>query len=142
MGAKEKVVVDAADRKRCQDFFVVKAQSGANIQSSFGVQESIKSEVVIRIGAIDVGNQDPVLEMEIKYEGYLKRELDTIEYRKKFLSLSIPEDFNYSKVKGLKTEAVVKLEKHRPMNLEMAGHISGVDPSDVDLLLYHLVDKR
>jgi tRNA uridine 5-carboxymethylaminomethyl modification enzyme len=83
-----------------------------------------------------------VLEMEIKYEGYLKRELDTIEYRKKFLTFPIPEDFNYSNVKGLKTEAVLKLEKHRPMNLEKAAHISGVDPSDVDLLLYHLVDKR
>ncbi len=83
-----------------------------------------------------------VLEMEIKYEGYLKRELETIEYRKKFLTFLIPEDFNYSTVKGLKTEAVLKLEKHRPMNLEKASHISGVDPSDVDLLLYHLVDKR
>ncbi|PKA21967.1 hypothetical protein CH381_33320, partial [Leptospira sp. mixed culture ATI2-C-A1] len=51
-------------------------------------------------------------------------------------------DFDYASVKGLKTEAVVKLEKHRPMNLENALHISGVDPSDVDLLLYHLVDKR
>jgi tRNA uridine 5-carboxymethylaminomethyl modification enzyme len=83
-----------------------------------------------------------VLEMEIKYEGYLKRELETIEYRKKFLMLAIPEDFDYSIVKGLKAEAVLKLEKHRPMNLEKAAHISGVDPSDVDLLLYHLVDKR
>ncbi|TGN20318.1 tRNA uridine-5-carboxymethylaminomethyl(34) synthesis enzyme MnmG [Leptospira idonii] len=83
-----------------------------------------------------------VLEMEIKYEGYLKRELETIEYRKKFLTFPIPADFNYANVKGLKTEAVLKLEKHRPMNLEKAAHISGVDPSDVDLLLFHLVEKR
>ncbi|TGM19554.1 tRNA uridine-5-carboxymethylaminomethyl(34) synthesis enzyme MnmG [Leptospira meyeri] len=87
-------------------------------------------------------DEKAVLEMEVKYEGYLKRELETIEYRKKFLNFQIPNDFDYASVKGLKTEAVVKLEKHRPMNLENALHISGVDPSDVDLLLYHLVDKR
>jgi tRNA uridine 5-carboxymethylaminomethyl modification enzyme len=83
-----------------------------------------------------------VVEMEVKYEGYLKRELETIDYRKKFLTLPIPSDFEYAKVNGLKTEAVLKLEKHRPLNLEMASHISGVDPSDVDLLLYHLVEKK
>ncbi|TGL44250.1 tRNA uridine-5-carboxymethylaminomethyl(34) synthesis enzyme MnmG [Leptospira perdikensis] len=87
-------------------------------------------------------DEKAVLEMEVKYEGYLKRELETIEYRKKFLNFQIPNDFDYASVKGLKTEAVVKLEKHRPMNLETALHISGVDPSDVDLLLYHLVDRR
>ncbi|MGE8720367.1 tRNA uridine-5-carboxymethylaminomethyl(34) synthesis enzyme MnmG [Leptospira terpstrae] len=87
-------------------------------------------------------DEKAVLEMEVKYEGYLKRELETIEYRKKFLNFQIPSDFDYASVKGLKTEAVVKLEKHRPMNLENALHISGVDPSDVDLLLYHLVDRR
>ncbi|TGK81871.1 tRNA uridine-5-carboxymethylaminomethyl(34) synthesis enzyme MnmG [Leptospira noumeaensis] len=87
-------------------------------------------------------DEKAVLEMEVKYEGYLKRELETIEYRKKFLNFQIPPDFDYAAVKGLKTEAVVKLEKHRPMNLENALHISGVDPSDVDLLLYHLVDRR
>ncbi|PKA27839.1 tRNA uridine-5-carboxymethylaminomethyl(34) synthesis enzyme MnmG [Leptospira sp. mixed culture ATI2-C-A1] len=87
-------------------------------------------------------DEKAVLEMEVKYEGYLKRELETIEYRKKFLNFQIPTDFDYASVKGLKTEAIVKLEKHRPLNLETALHISGVDPSDVDLLLYHLVDRR
>lgn len=99
--------------------------------------ESIVSELSI----LDE-DEKAVLEMEVKYEGYLKRELETIEYRKKFLNFQIPSDFDYTSVKGLKTEAIVKLEKHRPLNLETALHISGVDPSDVDLLLYHLVDRR
>ncbi|PJZ46899.1 tRNA uridine-5-carboxymethylaminomethyl(34) synthesis enzyme MnmG [Leptospira brenneri] len=96
------------------------------------------------VSDLETLNEDEkaVLEMEIKYEGYLKRELETIEYRKKFLNFQIPSDFDYTSVKGLKTEAIVKLEKHRPLNLENALHISGVDPSDVDLLLYHLVDRR
>ncbi|TGN10972.1 tRNA uridine-5-carboxymethylaminomethyl(34) synthesis enzyme MnmG [Leptospira ilyithenensis] len=83
-----------------------------------------------------------VLEMEVKYEGYLKRELESIEYRKKYASFEIPSDFDYLSVKGLKTEAATKLNKHRPMNLEKAAHISGVDPSDIDLLLFHLVEKK
>ncbi|TGM02049.1 tRNA uridine-5-carboxymethylaminomethyl(34) synthesis enzyme MnmG [Leptospira jelokensis] len=96
------------------------------------------------VSELSILNEDEkaVLEMEVKYEGYLKRELETIEYRKKFLNFQIPSDFDYASVKGLKTEAIVKLEKHRPLNLETALHISGVDPSDVDLLLYHLVDRR
>lgn len=113
--------------------------------ASFLKRSDIKiGDIEPMVSELSILNEDEkaVLEMEIKYEGYLKRELETIEYRKKFLNFQIPEDFDYASVKGLKTEAVVKLEKHRPMNLENALHISGVDPSDVDLLLYHLVDRR
>lgn len=113
--------------------------------ASFLKRSDIKiGDIEPMVSDLSILNEDEkaVLEMEIKYEGYLKRELETIEYRKKFLNFQIPEDFDYASVKGLKTEAVVKLEKHRPMNLENALHISGVDPSDVDLLLYHLVDRR
>ncbi|MCG6143967.1 tRNA uridine-5-carboxymethylaminomethyl(34) synthesis enzyme MnmG [Leptospira bandrabouensis] len=113
--------------------------------ASFLKRSDIKiGDIEPMVSELSILNEDEkaVLEMEIKYEGYLKRELETIEYRKKFLNFQIPNDFDYASVKGLKTEAVVKLEKHRPMNLENALHISGVDPSDVDLLLYHLVDRR
>lgn len=82
-----------------------------------------------------------VLEMEIKYEGYIQREMELVEQRKKYIQTTIPEGFRYEEVKGLKTEAVVKLQKHRPMNLEKAMQISGVDPSDIDLLLFYLSKK-
>ncbi|TGM47032.1 tRNA uridine-5-carboxymethylaminomethyl(34) synthesis enzyme MnmG [Leptospira biflexa] len=113
--------------------------------SSFLKRSDIKiKDLEPIVSELSILNEDEkaVLEMEVKYEGYLKRELETIEYRKKFLNFQIPIDFDYASVKGLKTEAIVKLEKHRPLNLENALHISGVDPSDVDLLLYHLVDRR
>ncbi|EMY16095.1 GidA-associated domain 3 [Leptospira weilii str. Ecochallenge] len=83
-----------------------------------------------------------ILEMEIKYEGYIKRELETIQWKNKYLDLAIPEDINYESIAGLKKEAVQKLKSHKPMTLEKAGQISGVDPSDVDLLLYHIKGKR
>ncbi|HMV43567.1 MAG TPA: tRNA uridine-5-carboxymethylaminomethyl(34) synthesis enzyme MnmG [Leptospiraceae bacterium] len=82
-----------------------------------------------------------VLEMEIKYEGYIKREQQMITQRNKSLSVKIPEDFDYSQLTALKAEAIVKLTKHKPINLEKASQISGVDPSDIDILLFHLTDK-
>jgi tRNA uridine 5-carboxymethylaminomethyl modification enzyme len=83
-----------------------------------------------------------VLEMEIKYEGYIKREQDTIDYRTKNMQIAIPENFNYELVTGIKKEAIQKLNKHRPPTLEKALMISGVDPSDIDILLIHIVDRK
>lgn len=83
-----------------------------------------------------------ILEMEIKYEGYIKRELETIQWKSRYLDLSIPEDINYEVIAGLKKEAVQKLKNHKPMTLEKASQISGVDPSDIDLILYHIKGKK
>jgi tRNA uridine 5-carboxymethylaminomethyl modification enzyme len=83
-----------------------------------------------------------ILEMEIKYEGYIKREQTMIDQRNKSLNVKIPIDIDYKKVIGIKKEAAQKLEKHRPINLEKASQISGVDPSDIDLLLFHLKEKK
>ncbi len=82
-----------------------------------------------------------ILEMEIKYEGYIKRENQTIKERTRNLSVKIPENFDYSQITALKTEAIVKLTKHKPVTLEKAAQISGVDPSDIDILLFHLTDR-
>ncbi|TGM53673.1 tRNA uridine-5-carboxymethylaminomethyl(34) synthesis enzyme MnmG [Leptospira adleri] len=83
-----------------------------------------------------------ILEMEIKYEGYIKRELETIQWKNKYLDLSIPEDLSYDTIAGLKKEAIQKLKTHKPMTLEKAAQISGVDPSDIDLLLYHIKGRK
>ncbi|RHX92182.1 tRNA uridine-5-carboxymethylaminomethyl(34) synthesis enzyme MnmG [Leptospira stimsonii] len=83
-----------------------------------------------------------ILEMEIKYEGYIKRELETIQWKSKYLDLNIPEDLSYDSIAGLKKEAIQKLKTHKPMTLEKASQISGVDPSDIDLLLYHIKGRK
>lgn len=82
-----------------------------------------------------------VIEMEVKYEGYIAREMEQVEQRKRYIQTLIPEDFDYGIVKGLKTEAVNKLQKHKPFSLEKAMQISGVDPSDIDLILFYLNKK-
>lgn len=83
-----------------------------------------------------------ILEMEIKYEGYIKRDLDSILYRNKYLNTPIPEEFVYESVQGLKTEALIKFKKHKPINIEKAAQISGVDSTDIDLLLMSILQKK
>lgn len=75
-----------------------------------------------------------ILEMEIKYEGYIKRELESIQRREKARSIVIPANFDFDAVPNLKKEALEKLKRLRPHDLDAASRISGVDPPDIDLI--------
>ncbi len=80
----------------------------------------------------------PIIEMEIKYEGYIFRDLERIKRIEKMESKKIPDDLDYSAVNGLKNEAREKLKKFRPQTIGQASRISGVDPSDISILIVHL----
>lgn len=79
-----------------------------------------------------------ILELEIKYEGYVRREEENVARRRKIGSVVIPPDFNFESVAGLKKEACEKLQRFKPADLGQAARISGVDPTDIDLLFLHL----
>ncbi|MFQ3671919.1 MAG: tRNA uridine-5-carboxymethylaminomethyl(34) synthesis enzyme MnmG [Verrucomicrobiia bacterium] len=83
-------------------------------------------------------NVDPVVrehvETDIRYEGYLRRELEQIEKRRDIDGRPIPEWVDYREVRGLKTEAREKLQRHRPATFGQAARISGVNPTDLALL--------
>ena len=82
------------------------------------------------------------VEIEIKYEGYIKRMETEAKRLEKMEERIIPEDIDFKSIKGLSKEAQEKLEKIKPKTLGQASRISGVSPADV-LLLYHLLeDKR
>jgi len=81
-------------------------------------------------------------EIQIKYDGYIKRELREVERNKKLEEKRIPEDVCYTDVTGLRLEAAEKLEKIRPMNIGQASRISGVNPADVGVLLIYLSTYR
>ena len=85
--------------------------------------------------------EQSILEMEIKYEGYIKREQEKIKQRKQMQKLKLPKDLDYDQVNGLKNEAREKLKRLSPLNMESAARISGVDPTDIDLLYLHIKDK-
>ncbi len=78
------------------------------------------------------------VEINIKYEGYIKRQLAQIEEQKRLEVKVIPENINYGDVTNLRLEAVEKLEKVRPQNVGQASRISGVSPADISVLLIYL----
>lgn len=74
----------------------------------------------------------------LKYEGYIKRQMIQVEQFKKLENREIPADLDYTPLKGLRIEAKQKLMKIRPANIGQAGRISGVSPADVNVLLVYL----
>ncbi len=76
--------------------------------------------------------------INIKYDGYIKRQMKQVEQFKKMEGKRIPEDLDYKKVGSLRTEAVQKLEAYRPLNLGQASRISGVSPADISVLMVYL----
>ena len=77
-------------------------------------------------------------EIQVKYAGYIKRELSEVERHKRMESRLIPKDINYKDILGLRLEAAEKLEKIRPESIGRASRISGVSPADVSVLLIYL----
>ena len=76
--------------------------------------------------------------INIKYEGYIKRQLKQVEQFKKLEKKQIPADINYDEVKSLRIEAVQKLKLYQPVNIGQASRIAGVSPADVAVLLVYL----
>ena len=80
--------------------------------------------------------------IEIKYEGYIKRQYQQVEQYKKLEGKRLPEDCDYSQVKSLRREAVQKLNKVQPATIGQASRISGVSPADISVLLVHFARKQ
>ncbi len=78
------------------------------------------------------------VEIEIKYEGYIKRQISQVNQYKRMEKKGIPSDINYDEIKSLRIEAVQKLKQFRPVNVGQASRISGVSPADVSVLLVYL----
>ena len=77
-------------------------------------------------------------EIDIKYDGYIKRQMKQVEQFKKLEGKKIPEDLDYDQVKSLRIEAVQKLKLCKPLSLGQASRISGVSPADISVLLVYL----
>lgn len=75
------------------------------------------------------------VEIEIKYEGYIQKQLKQVEQMKKLEKKHLPNDFDYKNIKGLRLEAQEKLNKIKPLNIGQASRISGVSPADISVLL-------
>ncbi len=78
------------------------------------------------------------VEIELKYEGYIKRQLADIQEMRRLEGKKLPSDIDYQLIKGLRLEAAEKLGKIRPENIGQAGRVSGVSPADISVLLIWL----
>ena len=100
------------------------------------------------LGEIDPGrpymseHEEAQLEVQIKYEGYIKKQLLLIEKFKKLENKRLDENFDYENVSGLRIEATQKLQKLKPISVGQASRISGVSPADINVLLVHLEKER
>lgn len=81
------------------------------------------------------------VEIDVKYSGYVRRQIELINQAKKYESVMFPDDFDFSKIKGLSTEEVEKLSKVKPRTLGHASRISGVSPSGIQALMVALKSK-
>jgi tRNA uridine 5-carboxymethylaminomethyl modification enzyme len=77
-----------------------------------------------------------------KYEGYIVKQLEQINQFKKYEAKIIPEDINYNEIKGLRTEAIQKLDNIKPISIGQASRISGVSPADISVLLIYLEQRK
>ncbi len=126
-------------------------------KKSTPLQQSIPMEILLRrpeIDYIDLMDMEPrndenlpeevraAVEIEVKYEGYIKKQLAMVEKFERLESKKIPQDINYLDMKGVSTEAAQKLDRIRPESIGQAARISGVSPADISVLLIHLEQKR
>ena len=89
--------------------------------------------------AFDVQEQ---VNIEIKYEGYIKRQMQQVAQFKKLEGRKLPENFDYAQVNSLRKEAVQKLNKIQPSTIGQASRISGVSPADISVLMVYLEKSK
>ena len=98
-------------------------------------------EIDTEMPALSAQEKEEV-EIQIKYEGYIKMEEEQVEKFKKMESKALSEDISYQEIKGLSLEARQKLDKIKPLSIGQASRISGVSPADINVLLIYLQMKN
>ncbi|MGI6255839.1 MAG: tRNA uridine-5-carboxymethylaminomethyl(34) synthesis enzyme MnmG [Acutalibacter sp.] len=149
----------AAELKRVQSTTLAPSQELNDILVSRGtspISTGVKLSELLKRPQITYGDLTPVdpsrpvfpaavfenVEIQLKYEGYIKRQLADIEEARRLERKRLPRDVDYGQVKGLRLEAMEKLNKVRPENIGQAGRISGVSPADISVLLIWLASQE
>lgn len=102
-----------------------------------------KDFIDLGIGQADLeeGVQNEI-EIMVKYDGYIAKQMQQVSRMEKLESKQIPEDIHFDQIRGLRLEAQQKLEAHRPHTVGQAGRISGVNPADINVLLVYLEQRN
>jgi len=145
-----------AERARLNDIWVTPGGAHAMaLEGRHGVKLSRESRALdllrrpemdyrklVSVEGIGPGTDDPLvseqLEVQVRYSGYLGRQQEDIERRRRHEGMPIPEDFDYGRVRGLSSEVREKLERVKPDTVGQASRIPGITPAAVSLLLVYL----
>ena len=138
----EKTVVPPSERNN----EILRSLGSSEISTGIKLAELLRRPELSYLSLSEMDPERPSLpsavvrtaEIQVKYQGYIKRELSEVERQKKLEDKRIPSDIDYSKIVGLKQESAEKLAKIRPMNIGQASRISGVNPADISVLLIYL----
>ena len=109
---------------------------GLSLKEILNLNGTTNIEIVNRLLNDDKSLEQ--VEIELKYEGYLKRQQETVGKLERYETTSIPLSLNYFNLKSLSHEAREKLNKMKPRSIGQASRISGVTPSDISVLLVYL----
>ena len=126
-------------------------QKGTNsLQTGTKMSELLKRTEITYEDLKQIDKEQPNLsrqeaeevEIQIKYEGYIKLQEEQVKKFKKLEEKVLPEDIDYKEIKGIRIEARQKLEKMRPHSIGQASRISGVSPADISVLLIYLQTRK
>ena len=125
---------------------ILELKGTTKVETGVCMADLIKRTEIKYVDLITVDKERPELtsaereevEIQIKYDGYIKRQMHQIEQFKKLEKKMLPTDINYEEIKGLSLEARQKLNKQKPESIGQASRISGVSPADISVLLVYL----
>ena len=138
VGSSEKV------QQLLREYQSTELKSGSNLAELISRPE-LSYEIIAEIDENRPSLPYDVIEqvnINIKYEGYIKRQLKQVEGYKKLEQKKLPGNIDYLSMKGLRTEAQQKLNSYRPVSIGQASRISGVSPADISVLLVYLEQKK
>ncbi|MDP2842271.1 MAG: FAD-dependent oxidoreductase, partial [Acetobacterium sp.] len=129
---------------------VLKSFGSSEIQHGLSIAELLRRPEVKYLKTEVFDPERPALhwsvveqvEVQIKYEGYIKKQLQQVEQFKKLEHKLIPEKLDYTKIGGLRIEAAEKLQEIKPLSIGQASRISGVSPADISVLLIAMEQRR
>ena len=129
---------------------LLRSLGSSELSTGAKLSELLRRPEITYAGLVTVDTERPSLprevvasvEVEVKYEGYIRRELAEVERHRRLEEKRLPDGIDYKSILGLRLEAAEKLDKIRPKNLGQASRISGVNPADVSVLLIYLAQKK
>lgn len=147
-----------AERKRLKETVfqpeainpLLKKLGGAPVDEAVSLETLLKRPEVTyeALGAIDTARPQlssharAAIAIEVKYQGYIRKQEAQVEKFKKLEDRLLPSDLNYLHIRGLRIEAAQKLDRFRPLSLGQASRISGVSPADIQVLLVYMEKLR